>query len=183
MDRPEVTLANADAVYDFYRDHRQPRLLALAAYAMLAARYRPRVNYRGGARDALRAVIAAGLLESAHDVSDGGLAIALAEAGFGADGLGCDVDLPGGHRLDSVLFAEDPGVVVVSAPGERLAGAAAMLAKHGVLVREIGVVTRGKLRIRVAGALVVDENLADLEAAWEAALPALLAREHDLVPA
>ena len=60
MDRPEVTLANADAVYDFYRDHRQPRVPALAAYAMLAARYRPRVNYRGGARDALRAVIADG---------------------------------------------------------------------------------------------------------------------------
>ncbi|MFD6674995.1 lysophospholipid acyltransferase family protein [Rhodococcus zopfii] len=57
MDRPEVTLANYDAVYDFYRDHQQPRLLARAAYAMLAARYRPHVHYRAGARDALRAVI------------------------------------------------------------------------------------------------------------------------------
>lgn len=60
MDRPEVTLANYDAVYDFYRDHQQPRSIARAAYAMLAARYRPRVNYRAGARDAVRAVITTG---------------------------------------------------------------------------------------------------------------------------
>jgi 1-acyl-sn-glycerol-3-phosphate acyltransferase len=57
MDRPEVTLENYDAVYEFYSGHRQPRVLARAAYAMLAARYRPRVHYRAGARDALREVI------------------------------------------------------------------------------------------------------------------------------
>lgn len=60
MDRPEVTLANYIAVYDFYRDHQQPRALATAAYAMLAARFRPRVHYRAGAREALREVVGDG---------------------------------------------------------------------------------------------------------------------------
>lgn len=60
MDKPEVVLENADAVYDFYLNHRQNRLKAKGAYAILARRYQPRVSYAPGARDELRELIRKG---------------------------------------------------------------------------------------------------------------------------
>lgn len=57
MDRPEVVLENSDEVYDFYREHRQNRWQAWGAYAVLARRYRPRIGYAAGAREALRRLI------------------------------------------------------------------------------------------------------------------------------
>lgn len=60
MERPEVLLDNADAVYDFYRDHRQNRLKAWGAYAILGRRYRARVAYAEGARELLHQVIRQG---------------------------------------------------------------------------------------------------------------------------
>ncbi|MGE5281748.1 MAG: phosphoribosylformylglycinamidine synthase subunit PurL [Chloroflexota bacterium] len=69
-------------------------------------------------RDAVRA----GTLSSAHDISDGGLACALAECAIGG-GLGCKVDLAPllehGHSPEEALFGEGPGGFVVS--GERAA--------------------------------------------------------------
>lgn len=58
MDKPEVLLANSAAVYDFYRDHQQNRVLAKLAYATLSARYRPRIRYEDGAQDAIRELLA-----------------------------------------------------------------------------------------------------------------------------
>ncbi|RDI46813.1 lysophospholipid acyltransferase family protein [Nocardia mexicana] len=60
MQHPEVVLDNCDAVYDFYRDHRQNRLKAWGAYAVLARRYRPRIGYAAGAREGLRELISQG---------------------------------------------------------------------------------------------------------------------------
>ncbi|MFI9507066.1 lysophospholipid acyltransferase family protein [Nocardia sp. NPDC052566] len=58
MEPPEVLLENCDAVYDFYRDHRQNRLKAWGAYALLSRRWFPRVGYAAGAREALHRLIA-----------------------------------------------------------------------------------------------------------------------------
>ncbi|MGW0040281.1 lysophospholipid acyltransferase family protein [Rhodococcus sp. NPDC003348] len=57
MDKPDVTLENSDAVYDFYLAHQQNRLLAKAAYATLAAKFRPRVGFADGAREKIRAAV------------------------------------------------------------------------------------------------------------------------------
>lgn len=59
MDKPDVTLENSDEVYDFYLAHRQNRLLAKAAYAALAARFRPRVRFADGAREKIVALLRA----------------------------------------------------------------------------------------------------------------------------
>jgi hypothetical protein len=57
MRPPEVLLDNSDDVYAFYREHRQNRLQAMGAYALLGRRYRPRVAYATGAREAIGALI------------------------------------------------------------------------------------------------------------------------------
>ena len=91
--------------------------------------------------------VANGLLHSAHDVSDGGLAVALAEACIGgpyADGpLGAKVDLQqvqGTLQSDEVFFGEDHGRAVVSfAPRDR-EPLVALSARHGVPMVIIGTV-------------------------------------------
>ncbi|MEV0294439.1 1-acyl-sn-glycerol-3-phosphate acyltransferase [Nocardia sp. NPDC050710] len=60
MEPPEVILENADAVYDFYRDHRQNRLKAWGAYALLSRRYHPRISFAEGAEKQLRALVKSG---------------------------------------------------------------------------------------------------------------------------
>ncbi|QBS42071.1 1-acyl-sn-glycerol-3-phosphate acyltransferase [Nocardia sp. CS682] len=72
MEPPEVRLENSDTVYDFYLDHRQNRLKAWGAYAILARRYYPRVAYAEGARAGLRAAIRQGrpLLISINHLSE-----------------------------------------------------------------------------------------------------------------
>ena len=82
---------------------------------------------------AVRQAVRAGALRSAHDVAEGGLAVALAEACL-AGGLGATVDLsplrPAGEAL---LFGEGPGAFVVSGPEQSLRafGAAAVAHRHG----------------------------------------------------
>jgi phosphoribosylformylglycinamidine synthase len=84
-------------------------------------------------RDAVRG----GKLASAHDVSDGGLACALAEAALGA-GIGCQVDLQHlrerGCTPEEALFGEGPGGFLISGEREKLEG----LAKDGVAVLQLG---------------------------------------------
>ncbi|MEV0465402.1 1-acyl-sn-glycerol-3-phosphate acyltransferase [Nocardia tengchongensis] len=60
MEPPEVTLENCDAVYDYYRDHRQNLVKAKAAYWLLGRRFKPRVGFAAGARKGLRDFISAG---------------------------------------------------------------------------------------------------------------------------
>ncbi|MBH0778673.1 lysophospholipid acyltransferase family protein [Nocardia bovistercoris] len=60
MRPPEVILDNADIVYDYYRAHRQNRLKAWGAYALLGRRYHPRVVFAPEAREQVRALVKSG---------------------------------------------------------------------------------------------------------------------------
>jgi len=64
--------------------------------------------------EAMLALIRSGRVKSAHDASDGGLAVCLAEKILETEGLGADVTLPavGDRRLDVVLFGEDHSRIV-----------------------------------------------------------------------
>jgi len=112
---------------------------------------------------AVRQAVRAGALRSAHDVAEGGLAVALAEACL-AGGLGATVDLsplrPGGEAL---LFGEGPGAFVVSGPEQSLR------AFGGAAVR-IGTV--GGSSLTIEGAL--DVPVAELSAAHTGGLASLL---------
>jgi phosphoribosylformylglycinamidine synthase II len=106
------------------------------------------------------------VLRSAHDLSDGGLATALAECGLRADGpgLGAEVELPGGLPAHVALFSESPSRMLVSTgQGDALA---ALAARHGVPAQRVGTVGGDRLTLRRAGAVLLDEPLAALHAAW-----------------
>jgi len=119
---------------------------------------------------ALEAAISEGLVHSAHDVSDGGVAVAFAESLIGGN-VGADLDLAllprDTDKEDSLLFSESPGRFVVSVP-ESLASKFEPLFK-GCIIAKVGRV-RGDRRmiIKKEDKIVVNEMVEDLRASWTA---------------
>ena len=97
-----------------------------------------------------------GLLRSAHDCSDGGLAVALAEACLGgpyaAATLGASIELPNAAGLapEALLYGEDAGRVVVSCEAARSAELEALAAEHAVPVASVGAVGAPGGRLEIA---------------------------------
>jgi phosphoribosylformylglycinamidine synthase len=116
----------------------------------------------------------AGLLQSAHDCSDGGLAVALAESCFSSlnrDAIGADLNLTGALPITSLLFAESPSRIVISFSEEQREAIAALAQKHNVPLALLGKVSGSALRLRVNEEPAVDVSVADLEIAWRDSLP------------
>jgi phosphoribosylformylglycinamidine synthase II len=126
---------------------------------------------------------AAGWLESAHDCAEGGLAVTLAECTFDTGGLGIEVDLPllsqpGWEELSVVLtlFGETAATAVVSVAERHLSALLVRAAEARVPARVIGRVGGSRLRMAVAGELVVDIAVGEAEAVWAEALARSMAR-------
>jgi len=118
------------------------------------------------------------LAESAHDVSDGGLAIALAECCVGGDDagsmIGAELTLTGSEPLAEALFGEAPSRIVIGVAGERVAEVERRAASAGVPVRRLGTTGGRVLTIAVAGAAVVSVPLEALREARERCLDAIV---------
>ena len=110
--------------------------------------------------DAVRKAVSAGLVHTAHDVSGGGLAVALAEMVL-AGGVGARVQLLPGGRQEVALFGETGGCIIVIVPEERVAELEEIL--EDVPHSRIGVT--GGTRLDIAG--LVDLDLNELEEAYE----------------
>jgi phosphoribosylformylglycinamidine synthase len=128
--------------------------------------------------DALLDAIRAGLIHSAHDCSDGGFAVALAECCMMERhaSLGAELDLSAWNQLPAraLLYGEAQGRVIVSssAPAKVLAVAE----RFGVPARVIGRVTAAEnasLRIRMADRSV-DVAVSELAAAYHDTIPAIM---------
>jgi phosphoribosylformylglycinamidine synthase len=130
-------------------------------------------------------------IESAHDCSEGGLAMALAEAAFvrppGAevDYVGVEVNLASeGSAAEVVLFEEDASRVVVTCDARKAGDIKRIALQWGIHAERIGSTISEKLVIRVDGKAAVAASVSDLKQVWETALPRALhgeAPEH-LVP-
>ncbi len=107
-----------------------------------------------------------GVLASAHDVSDGGLAVCLAEACIGR-GLGCRVRLPGAASVPAIarLFAEEPTRVVISFAPDARDAVALLCEEHAVPFEVIGEVGGNELVIEGSVAVAVGELAARHHAA------------------
>ena len=114
----------------------------------------------------------AGLLESAHDISEGGLAVCAAECGFLSGlRLGCELDLDDDIRADALLFGETQSRILVTAkPGgvDRLLDLAE---KNGVKARVIGKAGGDVLRIRHKGRDIATVPVKAAFEAWKEAIP------------
>ena len=122
----------------------------------------------------LLGVIRKGLVQSAHDCAEGGLAVALAESCFG-NGLGAAADLcTVDQRPDLTLFNETQGRVVISVKPSDAAVLEAELAKTSVPFRQIGTVTDNPDLQIATGASAYNWPVAELSGVFEQAIPSLM---------
>ncbi len=123
--------------------------------------------------DAVLSAIQAGLVASAHDLSDGGLAVALAESCI-SGGLGAEVDFTTGLRADIALFSESQSRVLLSADPSRIERLRQHLDQHRVPYQVIGKVKGEQLNIQVNGKPAIQSPVERLEKIWKDAIPCLM---------
>jgi len=115
----------------------------------------------------------AGLLLSAHDCSDGGLAVALAESCFsslGKDAIGANIELTGALGATALLFSESPSRIVISFDAGATDAVRAIAASHDAPFAVIGHVSGTQLKIRFDGTELINADVSELESTWRNAL-------------
>lgn len=123
-------------------------------------------------QQALLKAIKAGLVQSAHDVAEGGLAVAIAETTFGAKGLGVDITLTG--SATTALFSESQSRFVVTVKEENAAAFVEIIKD----AQKIGVVTNDAL-VKINGdkGVLVEGTVEEFRSNWKGAIPCLLNSE------
>ena len=123
--------------------------------------------------------ISNGTVRAAHDISDGGLLVALAEMLFEKSELGMAVtidSLGASGRLDALLFGESQGRILVSVSQRDSFLQAAEQA--GVPARSIGTSdSSGRLKVSVAGDEILDSDVSGLCEAWAQSIPELMMQD------
>ncbi|MBV9761611.1 MAG: phosphoribosylformylglycinamidine synthase subunit PurL [Acidobacteriaceae bacterium] len=130
------------------------------------------MQYEKRVHSAIRELVRGRVVESAHDIGDGGLAVALAECCFGASQVGADITLDSGLPPELLLFHEGPSRVLVStaAPEKVLAVAG----KNNIQAIQIGVTLESRVVIRNRNEALIDCPVAELNELWTHALERLL---------
>jgi len=108
-------------------------------------------------------------IASAHDVSDGGLAITLAECCAATQNF--SVEARGGvQAAEHALFGERGARAVISCDPRRVADVRALASKYGVRAEEIGRVTRGAFRLACGESIMVNATMESVREAWGATM-------------
>lgn len=118
-----------------------------------------------------------GLVESAHDCSDGGLAVAIAEACFSSyrrEAIGCEVNLEGDLSQAVLLFAESPSRILLSATDENAARILELAQEQDIEAQIIGRTGGAALQIAVNGETIINRLVAEIEEVWRGVLPQAL---------
>jgi phosphoribosylformylglycinamidine synthase II len=126
---------------------------------------------------ALIEMIGSGLVDSAHDCSEGGIAVTLAESAF-SGGTGVRVNLESqGLPPEFVLFGEDASRVVISCDRSKLLRIQQVAGKYGLSAEEIGETVSDAIGITLDGRLIVSASVSELRDSYECALEAALRTE------
>jgi phosphoribosylformylglycinamidine synthase subunit PurL len=132
---------------------------------------------------ALVAIIRVGLVESAHDCSDGGLAVALVESAL-PGGVGLSVRLTGQQVApEFLLFGEDASRVVLSCDPIHLPRIKQVAEEYGVFADVLGETGSDRVEIWADGHPVISASVVELREAYEGALERALRTEPGVAAA
>jgi phosphoribosylformylglycinamidine synthase len=132
----------------------------------LELEYEQRVQY------AIRRMIDENLLESAHDLSDGGFGVALAECAFGPAEIGAQIDLVSHLRPEVLMFHEAPSRILVSTNNPKRV--AEIARKHEIEAPAVGTTIEKGIEIRQRSITLGSWEIAALKHAYESSLEAQL---------
>jgi len=125
----------------------------------------------------------AGLSESIHDCTEGGLVVALVESGF-AKSFGISVDLvSNGLPPEFVLFGEDASRVIISCDQSNLSRIQQLAVKYSLSADVIGQTVSDKVEIRLDGRAVVSASVSELRSGYEGAIEAALKADPEAIVA
>jgi phosphoribosylformylglycinamidine synthase len=116
-------------------------------------------------------------IASAHDVSDGGLAITLAECCTASEKFSVEAKIEAAMPAEHACFGERGARAVVSCDAERVARLRALASQYGVRAEEIGRVGRGAFRLACGETVVVNATMEVVRETWGGALKHLLESE------
>ena len=122
---------------------------------------------------AMQALIQEEIVSHAHDVSDGGLAVALAESAVFSDGLGADLDIPATEdfRLDALLFGETQSRIVFSVSPANEHRVDEVIGDYAVQATRLGTVHPERFQLRTDGMPVINTSREVLATPYESAIP------------
>ncbi|WP_054955683.1 phosphoribosylformylglycinamidine synthase subunit PurL [Paenibacillus dakarensis] len=120
--------------------------------------------------DGVLTSIQSGFVKSAHDVSEGGLAAALAESCI-SGGIGAEINLSTELRNDIALFSESQSRIILSVSPGKQSNLEQLLKESNVPFAAIGCVGGDQLSININGTSAVKEPVEALKSVWEDAIP------------
>jgi phosphoribosylformylglycinamidine synthase II len=128
-------------------------------------------------------LIQQGLVDSVHDCSEGGLAVALAEKAF-AKGVGARVNVAS-HELPAefVLFGEDASRILLSCDPGNVLRIEQIAEKYGITADVLGETIPERMEISLDGNVIASATVSELRIAYESALESVLRADPELVAA
>jgi len=131
------------------------------------------LNMEAAVQKAVLQAIEKGIIASAHDCSDGGLAVALAECCISGK-IGADIALESHMRLDALLFGESQSRIIVSLESQHMDELKAIARAHGIPYEVLGTVGGDELKIAVNGASAIQLSVERMAERWENTIPAYM---------
>ncbi len=115
------------------------------------------IVYEANLQKLIRSLIHDGLVHSAQDISDGGLAVALAECSINSPGLGLDVNLLDELKPEVLLYGEGQSRIIISYADNRADEIKNLAGSFGIHFQTLGEVTQAEqIRIRHKGTVLID---------------------------
>ena len=117
-------------------------------------------------------LIQKGLIQSAHDCSEGGLAIAVAESCFTApkEALGAKLELESTLRGDTLLFGESQSRIVISFQEELMEQIKNLALSHNVDFTLIGVTGGSQFTVSINGREYIKQEIESIKNIWKTSL-------------
>ncbi len=127
-------------------------------------------------QEACLQMIREGIVESAHDIADGGLVVALAECAFSSyrrKAVGLKVEIESELSIAALLFGETPSRIILSIAENNVERALEIAREMNAAAAVIGKTGGEHIEISVGGETVINRQLAEVESEWRDALPRL----------
>jgi len=130
------------------------------------------MGYEKRVHEAIRRIVLEGSADSAHDLSDGGLAVAVAESSFGPVEVGARLQLDSDLKPELLLFHEGPSRILISTgEPEKIEQIAR---EFGVQADRVGVTIEGRIEIGNRSKTLISSPIAEMKSAWENSLEQML---------
>lgn len=132
------------------------------------------LDYEKRVQRVMREIVRHSLAETAHDVSDGGLAVTLAESSFGTARVGARIELQSDTPSHYLLFGEAPSRILVSALPDNVPAIMELAARFSIESPLVGETTSEKVSICLNGVDLITAHVDKIYGLWDAALERML---------